>query len=44
MGACVRSASIAGNRNVALIAILHGAGLRRSEAVGVNLSDYNKVT
>jgi integrase len=41
MGACGRDVSAAGTGDAALIAVLYGAGLRRSESVGLDLSDYN---
>jgi site-specific recombinase XerD len=44
MGACGRDGSPAGFRDAALIAMLYGAGLRRSEAVSLDLLDYNKET
>ena len=44
MGACGRDASPAGIRDVALIAVLYGAGLRRSESVGLDLANYNVET
>jgi site-specific recombinase XerD len=44
MGVCGRDASPAGSRDAALIAILYGAGLRRSESVGLDVSDYNVET
>jgi site-specific recombinase XerD len=44
MAACGREVSPAGIRDAALIAVLYGAGLRRSESVGLDLSDYNVET
>ena len=44
MGACSRDGSPADLRDAALIAILYGAGLRRSESVGLDLSDFNAET
>src|SRR5689334_18456509 len=44
MGACGRDSSPAGIRDAALIAVSYGAGLRRSESVGIDLSDYNVET
>jgi site-specific recombinase XerD len=44
MGACGRDSSPAGIRDASLIAVLYGAGLRRSESVGLDLSDYNVET
>jgi site-specific recombinase XerD len=44
MGACGRDSSPAGIRDAALIAVLYGAGLRRSESVGLDISDYNVET
>jgi len=41
MGVCGRGSSPAGIRDAALIAVLYGAGLRRSESVGLDVSDYN---
>lgn len=44
MGSCNRDYSPAGSRDAALVALLYGAGLRRSEVVSVDLSDYNPET
>jgi len=44
IGTCGRDSSPAGVRDAALIAILYGAGLRRSESVGLDLSDFNVET
>ncbi len=44
MNICGRDASPAGARDAALIAVLYGAGLRRSESVGLYLADYNVET
>jgi len=41
MAACGRDSSSAGIRDAALIGVLYGAGLRRSEAVGLDISDYS---
>jgi site-specific recombinase XerD len=39
--ACLRDTSPAGNRDLALIALLGSCGLRRSEAVSLDLSHFN---
>jgi site-specific recombinase XerD len=44
MAACGRDSSPAGIRDAALTAVLYGAGLRRSEAVGLDINDYNLET
>jgi site-specific recombinase XerD len=44
MAVCSRGISPSGARDVALIAVLYGAGLRRSEAVALDLGDYNGET
>jgi len=41
MGACGRDRSAAGARDSALVALLYGAGLRRSESVGLDVADFN---
>jgi site-specific recombinase XerD len=41
---CARDDSPSGARDAAMIALLYGAGLRRSEAVSIDLSDYNQET
>lgn len=38
---CAEDSSPAGARDAAVIALLYGAGLRRSELVSLNVSDYN---
>jgi site-specific recombinase XerD len=44
MSVCARDASPAGIRDAALIAVLYGAGLRRSEIVGMDLNNHNLET
>ncbi|MCE5309044.1 MAG: tyrosine-type recombinase/integrase [Acidobacteriales bacterium] len=44
MRTCIEDESAAGTRDAALIALLYGAGLRRSEAVALDLSSYNVET
>lgn len=39
--ACSRDTSAAGARDAALLAVLYGSGLRRSEAVGLDVEDYD---
>lgn len=41
-GVCLRDASAAGVRDAAVIALLYGCGLRRSEVVTLGFSDYEK--
>jgi len=44
LGACAQDKSVAGRRDGALVATLYGAGLRRSEAVALEFTDYNQET
>jgi site-specific recombinase XerD len=43
-GACSVDDSPAGTRDAALLAVLYGGGLRRSEVAGLEISDYNQET
>lgn len=40
--ACGHDATAAGARDAALLALLYGCGLRRAEAVGINLADLDR--
>jgi len=42
--ACARDQTAAGRRDGALVATLYGAGLRRSEAVALEVKDYHRET
>ena len=44
LNVCVDDSSPAGVRDGAIIAVLYGAGLRRSELVGLNIEDYDQDT
>jgi integrase/recombinase XerD len=44
LDACAADSSAAGARDAAIIALLLGAGLRRSEAVVLSLSSYDRET
>jgi site-specific recombinase XerD len=39
---CAQDKSVKGSRDAALIAVLYSTGLRRSEVVAVELSDWNE--
>lgn len=41
---CADDPSPAGARDAALLTVLYGAGLRRSEAIGLDVADYNTET
>lgn len=40
---CAQDKSVKGSRDTALIAVLYGAGLRRSEVVALKVADWNKL-
>ena len=42
--ACAKDEAPAGRRDAAAVALLYGAGLRRSELVGLDVTDYNRET
>jgi site-specific recombinase XerD len=42
--ACAEDEGVAGRRDAALLSVLYGAGLRRSEAARLDLSDFNPKT
>jgi integrase len=44
LAACEADSGPAGARDAAMLALLYGGGLRRSEAVGLDLADYNPET
>lgn len=43
MMTCVNDSSLAGARDAALIALLYSCGLRRAEAISLNLENYDQV-